>query len=87
MLRDQAGERFAHGIKVVLTIALLAILELSARLAIKRPESVQLRWHRAGFRRCWNWKSIDTPKLDRFQPTDRAGCEALQALFLRALGQ
>jgi hypothetical protein len=51
-----------------------------------RPE-VPVRRHRAGFRHCWRWKSIETPKLERFQQTDSAGCEALPALFLGALGQ
>jgi hypothetical protein len=51
-----------------------------------RPEML-VRWHRAGFRNRWSWKSIDTPKLDRFKSTDRAGSEPLPALFLGALGQ
>lgn len=29
---------------------------------------------------------IDSPTLDRFQPDDRAGCEAVAALFIKALG-
>jgi L-methionine (R)-S-oxide reductase len=29
---------------------------------------------------------IDSPSLDRFQPEDRAGCEAVVALFIKALG-
>ena len=29
---------------------------------------------------------IDSPKLDRFQPADRIGCEAVASLFIKALG-
>ena len=29
---------------------------------------------------------IDSPKFDRFQPDDRTGCEAVAALFIKALG-
>ena len=29
---------------------------------------------------------IDSPHLDRFKPADRAGCEAIAALFVKALG-
>lgn len=29
---------------------------------------------------------IDSPKFDRFQHDDRAGCEAVAALFIKALG-
>ena len=29
---------------------------------------------------------IDSPKFDRFQYDDRAGCEAVAALFIKALG-
>lgn len=29
---------------------------------------------------------IDSPKLDRFQPADRIGCEAVANLFIKALG-
>ncbi len=29
---------------------------------------------------------IDSPNLDRFQPDDRIGCEAVASLFIKALG-
>ncbi len=29
---------------------------------------------------------IDSPNLDRFQPADRIGCEAVASLFIKALG-
>ncbi len=29
---------------------------------------------------------IDSPNFDRFQPEDRAGCEAVARLFIKALG-
>ena len=29
---------------------------------------------------------IDSPNFDRFQPEDRAGCEAVASLFIKALG-
>jgi len=57
------------------------------QLVLRIQPEAPVRQHRAGFRHCWRWKSIETPKLERFQQTDSAGCEALPALFLGALGQ
>jgi hypothetical protein len=74
-----------EGVQLTSTCALFVSAPNQLDLRI-RPEMLA-RWHRAGFRRCWGWKSIDTSKLDRFQPTDSAGREALPASFLGALGQ
>ena len=51
-------------------------------LLIVKPETV-IRWHRAGFRLYWRWRSCRSPKQLRSLPEDSLARALMRALHIR----